>query len=133
MDRSKVDPEACRMEHVISSGLEEQICTLLGHPKACPHGSPIMPGDCCRRKTSNIERAIFSLNELKHGESGILCYILGDGQKLFQKLMSLGMVPGVSIYVHQIYPAYVIEFAQTQLAIEIEAAAKIFIRKPAEK
>lgn len=129
MDRSNVDPDACQMEHVISRGLEEQICTLLGHPKVCPHGSPIHPGECCRKKASQIERAIFGLDELKHGESGVLCYIQGDGQKLFQKLMSLGMVPGVRIRVHQTWPAYVIEFDNTQLAIEIETAAKIFIRK----
>jgi Mn-dependent DtxR family transcriptional regulator len=23
------------------------MCTLLGHPTACPHGSPIPKGECC--------------------------------------------------------------------------------------
>lgn len=26
---------------------ETRVCTLLGHPKQCPHGDPIPPGPCC--------------------------------------------------------------------------------------
>ena len=48
------DPEAhsqaCKFEHIISSELDHKICTFLGHPKTCPHGNPIPPGDCCTNR-----------------------------------------------------------------------------------
>src|SRR5271155_3486548 len=42
--------QACRFEHIISPELDQRICTFLGHPKTCPHGNPIPPGDCCNGK-----------------------------------------------------------------------------------
>jgi len=48
---SVADPEAhsdaCKFEHIISPQLDHRICTFLNHPKTCPHGNPIPPGDCC--------------------------------------------------------------------------------------
>ena len=129
MDKSKVDTEACALEHIISKELEENICTLLGHPKVCPHGSPIMPGECCKNKSSKVERAIFALSELSHGERGYVSYILTAQHPFLHKLLALGLVPGIMISVHQTFPAYVIEFEQTQLAIEAGVAANIFVRK----
>jgi len=43
--------------------------------------------------------------------------------------MSLGLVPGLTIKVHSSFPAYVVEFEQTQLALETEVAENIFVRK----
>src|SRR3990172_6127476 len=37
----KVHDEACRLEHDISSEMEEKIEEKLGNPKTCPHGYPI--------------------------------------------------------------------------------------------
>ena len=42
--------QACKFEHIISPELDERICSFLGHPKTCPHGNPIPPGDCCNHK-----------------------------------------------------------------------------------
>ena len=33
--------QACRLEHTLFDGLDDKICTLLGHPRFCPHGRPI--------------------------------------------------------------------------------------------
>jgi len=129
MDKAKVDTEACALEHIISKELEENICTLLGHPKVCPHGSPIMPGECCKNGLSKVERSIFALSELSHGERGFVSYILTAEHPFLHKLLALGLVPGIMISVHQTFPAYVIEFEQTQLAIEDGVAANIFVRK----
>jgi len=41
--KQDIDENACRFEHLIYEGIEENICTLLGHPKVCPHGRPIPP------------------------------------------------------------------------------------------
>jgi putative ABC transport system ATP-binding protein len=50
VDESEAHTQACRFEHIISPELDQRICTFLGHPKTCPHGNPIPPGDCCDGK-----------------------------------------------------------------------------------
>ncbi|HWE49458.1 MAG TPA: ATP-binding cassette domain-containing protein [Bryobacteraceae bacterium] len=46
-DEHEVEESACKFEHILSPEVTDRMCTLLGHPKECPHGSPIPPGDCC--------------------------------------------------------------------------------------
>jgi putative ABC transport system ATP-binding protein len=50
IDESEVHNQACKFEHIISPELDQRICSFLGHPKTCPHGNPIPPGDCCNGK-----------------------------------------------------------------------------------
>jgi putative ABC transport system ATP-binding protein len=50
IEESEVQTQACKFEHIISPELDERICSFLGHPKTCPHGNPIPPGDCCNNK-----------------------------------------------------------------------------------
>jgi putative ABC transport system ATP-binding protein len=47
VDDSEAHNQACKFEHIISPELDQRICTFLGHPKTCPHGNPIPPGQCC--------------------------------------------------------------------------------------
>lgn len=39
----------CGMEHHMSREFADAVCTLLDHPRRCPHGNPIPPGECCKR------------------------------------------------------------------------------------
>ncbi len=50
IEESEAHTQACKFEHIISPELDQRICTFLGHPKTCPHGNPIPPGDCCDGK-----------------------------------------------------------------------------------
>jgi putative ABC transport system ATP-binding protein len=50
IEDSEVDNHACKFEHIISPELDQRICSFLGHPKTCPHGNPIPPGECCNGK-----------------------------------------------------------------------------------
>jgi putative ABC transport system ATP-binding protein len=47
IDDHEAHTQACKFEHIISPELDQRICSFLGHPKTCPHGNPIPPGDCC--------------------------------------------------------------------------------------
>jgi putative ABC transport system ATP-binding protein len=49
-DNDSVESNACTFEHILSPEVTDRICTFLGHPRTCPHGSPIPPGDCCGRE-----------------------------------------------------------------------------------
>ncbi len=46
-DEKEVAEQACKFEHILSPEATDSICTFLGHPRTCPHGSPIPAGDCC--------------------------------------------------------------------------------------
>ena len=46
-DERSIEKNACTFEHILSPEVTDRICTFLGHPTTCPHGSPIPPGDCC--------------------------------------------------------------------------------------
>jgi putative ABC transport system ATP-binding protein len=49
-DEVEIESSACKFEHILSPDVTDRICTLLGHPDACPHGSPIPHGECCTEK-----------------------------------------------------------------------------------
>src|SRR5947209_2137551 len=46
-DEKEVAEQACRFEHILSPEATDSICSFLGHPRTCPHGSPIPAGPCC--------------------------------------------------------------------------------------
>ncbi len=46
-DEREVAEQACKFEHILSPEATDRICTFLGHPRTCPHGSPIPAGECC--------------------------------------------------------------------------------------
>lgn len=37
----------CGMEHHMDEDFTNALCTLLEHPRHCPHGNPIPKGSCC--------------------------------------------------------------------------------------
>lgn len=128
MDKLKIHFDAYEIEHIISKELEESICTLLGHPKTCPHGSKIMPGECCKKNISQIERMIFKLSELNYGENAKIVYIQTNDKNL-QKIMTFGLLPGTKLKVLRTFPAFIIEFDHTQVAFESEIAENIYVKK----
>ncbi len=64
-DEAEIESSACKFEHILSADVTDRICTLLGHPTACPHGSPIPHGDCC------TEKRVLNTSELASVLSGI--------------------------------------------------------------
>jgi putative ABC transport system ATP-binding protein len=56
-DEKEVAEQACKFEHILSPEATDRICTFLGHPRTCPHGSPIPAGECCvsAAKASRVE------------------------------------------------------------------------------
>ena len=67
-NRSLIEQVACNMEHNLSTDLADSICTLLGHPKQCPHGNPIPEGECCKKALDQIESIVEPLSRLDVGE-----------------------------------------------------------------
>lgn len=123
-----VHPLSCKFEHLLSDGVEDNICTLLGHPKTCPHGRIIPQGECCRKSRQNINKVISALNNLGVNHKGKVAYIHTKDHKKLQKLMSMGVLPGITIGLIQKFPSYVFQVGQSQFAVDKELAECIFVR-----
>jgi len=48
---TEIEEQACKFEHILSPGATDKICAFLGHPRTCPHGAPIPPGECCGKNS----------------------------------------------------------------------------------
>ena len=127
--KDAVEEPACQFEHLVSEEVTEAICTLLGHPKVCPHGLPIPEGRCCEAAKKMIEALIFPLDHLEVGEWATVAYILAHHQPRLHKLMSFGIAPGVKVKMHQKSPGFVIQVEETQIALEKEIVKDIYVRK----
>src|SRR3989338_1906739 len=88
LGRQEMTSSACELEHILSKEVEESICTLLGHPKECPHGHPIPIGDCCRKAKSSIDSIVIPLSRLAPGDAGRIVYVLTREHPQLHKLMS---------------------------------------------
>lgn len=125
--------KACKFEHVLDRDLDENICTLLGHPKVCPHGKNIPPGRCCRDKSRMPQSIIQPLTQIKPDQHGKIAYVHAPHSSQLQKLMSMGVLPGAPIRLIQRYPSYVFELTGTQFAVDEEIADSIYVRAISNK
>lgn len=55
-NEDEIEQQACKFEHILSPEVTDKICSFLGHPETCPHGSPIPAGECCRRSGRVVKR-----------------------------------------------------------------------------
>ncbi len=123
-----LERNACEFEHFIHEGIDENICTLLGHPKVCPHGKPIPPGVCCGKGKDMREPVVSALADLNPGQGGRIAYVLSSQSNEVQKLVAMGILPGTSIDLIQRYPSYVFKVGNTQYAVDRNIANQIYVR-----
>lgn len=129
----QLESHACAMEHILNPEVVDNICTVLGHPRTCPHGHPIPPGPCCKEHERRARPAVLSLDQLRSGDSGRILYIETTDHERLDKLTSFGMLPGTVIRVHQRQPSLVILIGETQLALDREIARNIHVVRTAPK
>jgi DtxR family Mn-dependent transcriptional regulator len=120
---------ACEFEHTLSHDLTDSICTLLGHPRFCPHGRPIPDGNCCRQVLDEITPVVVSALQLGIGEQANVAYVASSSPSLSHQLASLGIAPGVAVRLHQRWPSVVLTVEETEVALEEAIAANIYVRR----
>jgi len=119
---------ACTFEHTrLVPEVTDGLCTLLGHPRECPHGRPIPPGACCREGRTEIESALMPLSEVPFGRSGRVAYVRPRHHERLHMLLSMGIAPGVALRVHQRTPVMVVEVAQSEFAMDREVAEDVYV------
>ncbi len=128
IEEERLDAQACRVEHVLQEGLDDKICTLLGHPRFCPHGRPIPEGECCRERATTVGRLVAPLNELQAGQKGRIAYIHMHNPQRLQKLMAMGVLPGSAVTLIRRTPSVVFEAGYSQFAVDEDIASDIYVR-----
>ena len=123
-----MDERACKFEHLLDPDLEENICSLLGHPRACPHGKLIPPGRCCSGGRRQPRQVVSPLSRMEPGQTGKIAYVYAPKSGQLQKLMSMGIVPGTPISLIQSFPSYVFQIRQTQFAVDRDIAETVYVR-----
>jgi DtxR family Mn-dependent transcriptional regulator len=116
---------ACELEHILATEVVDGICTLLGHPRECPHGFPIPEGECCRSSARYAEKLIVPLTELAVGQSARVAYVYTRSDQQLHRLASLQIRPGTTVKLHQVSPSYVIECDGASIALDTEVARAI--------
>lgn len=127
MSIDKIEEAACTFEHAVVPEVTEGLCTLLGHPRECPHGKSIPPGDCCREGRREVESALMPLSEIPCGPVGRVAYIRPLHHERLHMLMSTGIYPGVRLRVHQRTPVLVVEVDQSEFAMDREVAEDVYV------
>ena len=119
---------ACQFEHFVNEEIIASICTLLGHPAVCPHGKKIPPGECCTSARRKLGPVINPLSEIKSGEKVKVVYVTTKSHASLDRLSSIGVIPGLELTIHQKRPSIIIQYGETQLALDKDIAENIFVR-----
>lgn len=120
---------ACQFEHHLHKGIDVSVCTLLGHPKVCPHGKPIPPGRCCEEESKTVKPAVSPLSSLKPGDLGQIAYLYTADPKRAQMLISMGVIPGADVKLLAGFPSFLFELGESQFAIDGDVAREIYVRR----
>jgi len=124
----EMEPYACRFEHLVHPGLEERICTLLGHPRVCPHDKPIPPGPCCREERHEVGPVVVRLPDLHPGQRGTIAYLYSEDQARLGKLLAMGVLPGAEIELQRRIPTFVFRVGFSQFAVDEQVASAVYVR-----
>jgi len=119
----------CEFEHLLHKGLDENVCTLLGHPRTCPHGRKIPEGRCCREAREHVRKMIVTLDELEPKKKAVIAYVQTKDREALNKIMAIGAYPGTEVTVLQKYPAIVLQIGKSQFAVDESLAAQIHMRR----
>ncbi len=128
MDWDEVHTEACRLEHAISSRVEERLVAVLGDPQVCPHGHPIPPLDL-----SDPPRPGVPLAQVGQGENAVVHGVTEDLPEILRYLGELGLRPGAKVEVVEKAPLggpVTIGVDSRRHAISLELARKITVLGP---
>ena len=118
---------ACEFEHIITPEIVDSICTLLGHPRECPHGMPIPEGECCKSSLKSAQSSVIKLTDLEVSQSARVAYVTSENDQQLHKIDCLHIRPGQIVKLHQTYPTYVIECENAHIALDEEIASNIYV------
>ena len=118
----KVHDVACKLEHVITGDLEENVFDALGRPETCPHGYRMDGAD------SIVD---FTLFDMPVGETARVVIVSEESGDFLKYMAEVGLVPGGEVVVVERSPLRdvltVIVGGQSR-TISKDVAGKVWVR-----
>ena len=129
VDGEAMEAGACELEHfhILSEEATDRVCAFLGHPPTCPHERPIPRGRCCARFATEVRPLVTPLRDAPIGADYRIVFIASARHRRLDRLCALGVVPGGNLHLHQRAPAFVVRVGETDIALEPEIAADVFV------
>jgi DtxR family Mn-dependent transcriptional regulator len=129
VDSAAMEAGACELEHahILSEEATDRVCAFLGHPPTCPHDRPIPRGRCCAKFSSEVRPLVTPLRDGSIGADYRIVFIASRSHRRLDRLCTLGVVPGAQLHLHQRLPAFIVQVGGTDIALEPEIAADIFV------
>ncbi len=106
LQSEEMERSACRYEHMLGTEAADSVCILLGHPRTCPHGKAIPPGECCEAGETTLRPLVVPLTELDSGETATVAYVGTRDNARLSYLTSLGVMTGRPVQLLQRQPSY---------------------------
>lgn len=124
-----MEATACELEHshILSDEATDRICAFLGHPVTCPHDRPIPRGRCCTSPGRTVRPLVTPLTEAAIGADLRIVFVASRSHRRLDRLCALGVAPGAVVRLHQRAPALVVQRGETEVAIDPDVAADIFV------
>jgi DtxR family Mn-dependent transcriptional regulator len=129
VDRDAMEAGACELEHahILSEEATDRVCAFLGHPPTCPHDRPIPRGRCCEKFAHAVRPLVTPLSESAVGADYRIVFIASRAHRRLDRLSAFGVVPGAQLRLHQRLPTFIIQVGGTDIALEAEVVADIFV------
>lgn len=128
LDWAKAHQEACKLEHAISSEVEERLSKALDDPSTCPHGNPI-PGSSYKAVPGSIP-----LNQVKDGDEITVIRVsqtAEEDHRFLEYLQRNAIIPGAALKVVEVAPwagTVTVSCGDGAVAIGLQAAAHIWVQ-----
>lgn len=128
IDEQETEETACAFEHMLSEDACDRVCAFLGHPTHCPHGRAVPAGRCCGLDTAGPPE-VQPLSEMQVGDFCEVVHIRPRHHARLDRLGAYGLVPGSAVRLHQKKPSFVIQIDETDLALDLDVARDIYVRR----
>jgi DtxR family Mn-dependent transcriptional regulator len=129
IDPESMEAAACELEHshILSEEATDRVCAFLGHPPVCPHNHPIPRGRCCDTLARDVRPLVSPLSEGVIGADYRIVFLASRSHRRLDRLAAFGVIPGARVHLHQRQPTFVIRAGGTDIALEAEIAADVFV------
>lgn len=137
---NEMETAACNLELIMEGNTEECVCSLLNHPKKCPHGKQIPSCSCNKESPCNcsvkncslkikeiIEKSVLPLTHLKEGESGRIVYINSPEVKNLHERLPIHILPGKKITILRASESPLFQMDESRITLNRKIAESIFV------
>jgi DtxR family Mn-dependent transcriptional regulator len=76
-----------------------------------------------------VKPLVVRLSDLTPGDVGKVVFVSSERGKRLDRLSAMGLTPGTLVKLHQRQPSFILDLGETQLAVDRDIAAEIYVKK----